>query len=55
MPLSHRIVTGLHASGLDGFVSKFQALTDAEFHGLLMSDYATFGVVDVEDKQRLFR
>ena len=23
--------------------------------GLLMSDYATYGVVDVEDKQRLFR
>lgn len=55
MPLSHRIVTGLHASQLDAFVAKFQQLTDAEFQGLLMSDYASYGVVDVEDKQRLFR
>ncbi|KAG1655340.1 hypothetical protein FOA52_008855 [Chlamydomonas sp. UWO 241] len=55
MPLSARIVRGLQDSGLDPYVPKFSPLADGAFLGLLMSEYARYGVVDVEDKQRLFR
>lgn len=55
MPLSTRIVRGLQDSGLELYVDKFAPLGDADFLSMLMSDYARYGVVDVEDKQRLFR
>uniref|UniRef100_A0A7R9YS33 Kinesin-like protein n=1 Tax=Chlamydomonas euryale TaxID=1486919 RepID=A0A7R9YS33_9CHLO len=55
MPLSARIVRGLQDSGLELYAPRFAALSDADFLTMLMSDYARYGVVDVEDKQRLFR
>lgn len=55
MPLSAYIVSNIQAAGLEQYARKLQALDDQQFLSMLMSDYSTYGVVDVEDKQRLFR
>lgn len=55
MSLSTRVLQSIQNAGLEQYASRFSVLSDSDFMGLLMSDYATYGVVDVEDKQRLFR
>mmetsp|Transcript_12612 Transcript_12612/g.27255 ORF Transcript_12612/g.27255 Transcript_12612/m.27255 type:complete len:659 (+) Transcript_12612:246-2222(+) len=55
MPLSRNIVNCLVDAGLDRYVAAFSPISDQKFLSLLMSDYGTYGVVEVEDKQRLFR
>ena len=56
MPLSSHYVAALSSSGLDtNSVRRMSQLDDAAFLGMLMNDYATYGVVDLEDKQKLFR
>lgn len=46
---------GLEDAGLKRFVPHFQGMKDADFCQLMMSDYASHGVTDLEDKQRLYR
>ncbi len=46
---------GLEDAGLKRFIPHFQHLSDVAFAGLMMSDYASHGVTDLEDKQRLYR
>lgn len=53
--VSGPIVRGLGDAGLARFTDNFMRLPDASFLSLMMSDYATYGVVDLEDKQKLFR
>lgn len=43
------------AAGLDQYVQAFAGIPDERFAGLLMQDYASFGITELEDKQRLFR
>ncbi len=45
----------LSSAGLDRYSGAFAQVTAAGFLGLLMQDYAKYGVTDIEDKQRLFR
>ncbi|GFR51132.1 hypothetical protein Agub_g13486 [Astrephomene gubernaculifera] len=49
------VVRGLEEAGLKKFVGAFAGISDQAFLGLMMSDYASHGVIDLEDKQRLFR
>ncbi|KXZ53036.1 hypothetical protein GPECTOR_8g401 [Gonium pectorale] len=53
--VSALVVRGLEDAGLKRFIPAFAQITDQAFLGLMMSDYASYGVVDLEDKQRLFR
>ena len=56
MPLSSHYVAALNSAGLDPHaVRRMSQLEDAGFLGMLMNDYATYGVTDLEDKQKLFR
>ena len=56
MPLSSYIISSLQAAGLEPTsVRRMANLEDAVFLSLLMNDYASYGVVDVEEKQKLFR
>ena len=55
MPLSSSILFSLQSAGLEAYARRLSGLEDAAFLSMLMNDYATYGVVDVEDKQKLFR
>ncbi|GIL77938.1 hypothetical protein Vretimale_6530 [Volvox reticuliferus] len=49
------VVRGLEDAGLKRFIPAFAGISDQAFLGLMMSDYPSHGVVDLEDKQKLFR
>ncbi len=53
--VSSTVARGLEDAGLKRFVPAFSGVSDQAFLGLMMSDYASYGVVELEDKQRLFR
>lgn len=53
--VSSSVARGLEDAGLKRFVPAFSGVSDQAFLGLMMSDYASYGVVELEDKQRLFR
>ena len=42
-------------AGLIRYWDRFNGVSEGEFGGLMMQDYARFGVVDMADKQKLFR
>jgi kinesin family protein 2/24 len=42
-------------AGLIRYWDRFNGISEAEFGGLMMQDYARFGVVDMADKQKMFR
>ena len=50
-----RIRQWLLKAGLIRYYDRFSAITEAQFGGLMMQDYAKYGVVDMADKQKLFR
>eukprot|EP00227_Mantoniella_beaufortii_P018844 CAMPEP_0197595724 /NCGR_PEP_ID=MMETSP1326-20131121/23575_1 /TAXON_ID=1155430 /ORGANISM="Genus nov. species nov., Strain RCC2288" /LENGTH=137 /DNA_ID=CAMNT_0043162121 /DNA_START=121 /DNA_END=530 /DNA_ORIENTATION=+ len=50
-----RIRQWLLKAGLIRYWDRFSGVTDNQFGGLMMQDYAKFGVVDMADKQKLFR
>eukprot|EP00798_Chlamydomonas_sp_ICE-L_P010331 gene10331-8267_t len=45
----------INSAGLDKYVRAFSPISDEKFCALLMQDYGTYGVLDLEDKQKLFR
>ncbi|PNH08824.1 Kinesin-like protein KIF2A [Tetrabaena socialis] len=53
--VSALVVRGLDDAGLKRFTPMFATLSDHSFLDLRMSDYAAHGIVELEDKQRLFR
>ncbi|KAL6763284.1 P-loop containing nucleoside triphosphate hydrolase protein [Haematococcus lacustris] len=52
---SSNILLCLSAAGLAKYANNFAQLTDQQFLSLLMSEYGSYGIVDMEDKQKLFR
>ncbi|KAJ9508955.1 hypothetical protein QJQ45_028285 [Haematococcus lacustris] len=52
---SSNILLCLSAAGLAKYANNFTQLTDQQFLSLLMSEYGSYGIVDMEDKQKLFR
>lgn len=53
--MASKIRYWLEAAGLGKYAGNFANITEDGFLSLLMSEYQNFGVVDMEDKQRLFR
>lgn len=53
--VSQWIQSAIAEAGLGRHAAALAQLSDAQFLGLLMSDYVKFGVTDLEEKQRLFR
>lgn len=45
----------LEAAGLQRYVGNFAGVSEETFLSLLMQDYSKYGVVSMEDKQKLFR
>lgn len=53
--VSATVVRALEEAGLKRFATNFSAVPDSQFLSLMMSDYASHGVIELEDKQKLFR
>ncbi|GLC36230.1 hypothetical protein PLESTB_001366000 [Pleodorina starrii] len=53
--VSSVVVRGLEDAGLKKFIPAFSGMADSSFMAMMMSDYNAHGVVELEDKQKLFR
>eukprot|EP00798_Chlamydomonas_sp_ICE-L_P027410 gene27410-4704_t len=53
--VSAHVSNCLASSGLEKYVPAFASMSDDRFCGMLMQEYANYGISDLEDKQKLFR
>lgn len=53
--MSMAVSSWLEQAGLQRYVNNFAGVTEETFLSLLMQDYSKYGVIGMEDKQKLFR